>query len=550
MKRHFGIFMRLGINGPEPSLVCGNLIEIVKKGQFQAIVDWNKQYGKVFGYFEGYTPVLSVSDPEILREILVKDTQNFNCRKPFPLAPRKSLGLFLENGHQWKRSRTILSPAFSSGKLKQMFSIISNNVDILVKMLTEKSKKGNPFDIYSTFQGLTLDVIGRCAFGLHTEAQTDPNDPFLNNIRKLFNNMATTFILPLVMFLPVLSHFIFVVKNIVFIFGMNPVVYLREKMREVTKIRKEMGPNTKIVDLVQLMLFPEVHKSQGQGDIIKNRMTDREIVAQSLTFLLAGYETTSTVLAFLTHVLANNPDVQKRLSEEIERIVGNKKVSYETVQDLPYFDMVFDEVCRLYPTAALIVTRTAAEERTYKGVTIPAGMAVLADVWSLHHNAEYWSEPETFNPERFSLENRQKIIPYSFLPFGAGPRNCIGKRFAIIEAKVAVVKILQNFHIKPCLEDKKPLNLVARGALVPKEEVKVVLVKKDKTRDAIIWWTTLQVMIDLSIIVKCEVSAAPLLAFTTCKCAFQPVPLATALATVALPFTVTPEYVHQTFWGW
>ena len=93
---------------------------VILQGQFQATVDWSKDYGRVFGYYEGYTPVLSVSDPDILREILVKDSNNFNHRKPFPLAPRKSLGLFLENGEQWHRSRTLLTPAFSAGKLKQV----------------------------------------------------------------------------------------------------------------------------------------------------------------------------------------------------------------------------------------------------------------------------------------------------------------------------------------------------------------------------------------------------------------------------------------------
>lgn len=120
LKRHFSVFKRLGIPGPEPSIISGNLIEIMKKGQFQANVDWSKKYGRVFGYFEGYTPVMSVSDPDLLKHILVKDFKNFQCRKQFPLAPRKSLGLFLENGLQWKRSRNLLTPAFSSGKMKQV----------------------------------------------------------------------------------------------------------------------------------------------------------------------------------------------------------------------------------------------------------------------------------------------------------------------------------------------------------------------------------------------------------------------------------------------
>jgi cytochrome P450 len=117
--------------------------------------------------------------------------------QPFPMAPRKSLGLFLENGHQWRNSRTVLTPAFSAGKLKQMFHIMETSTDALINNMEKECDKGRPFDIYQQFQCLTLDVIGRCAFGLQTNAQTDPNDPFLANIRFLFNGMATSIILPL-----------------------------------------------------------------------------------------------------------------------------------------------------------------------------------------------------------------------------------------------------------------------------------------------------------------------------------------------------------------
>ncbi|XP_067672070.1 cytochrome P450 3A11-like [Haliotis asinina] len=477
MKRHFSVFKRLGIPGPEPSIISGNLMEIMKKGQFQATVDWSKKYGRIFGYFEGYTPVMSVSDPDLLKQILVKDFKNFQCRKQFPLAPRKSLGLFLENGQQWKRSRNLLTPAFSSGKMKQMFPIITDTADILIDNLEKKAASGESFDIYSTFQCLTLDVIGRCAFGLRTDAQTDPNDPFLNNIRTLFNTLSKTLILPLVMFLPFLSYVVFFLKNLVVIFGMNPVVWLRNQMKEVITIRKEMGENSNIVDLVQMMLFPD--KARGnENDPLKKPMTDREVVAQSMTFLLAGYETTSTVLAFFSHILAVHPDVHKKLTSEIEKKVGQSDITYNSVQNLNYFDMVFDEVCRFYPTASLIVTRRAAKTKTYNGVTIPADMNVHANVWALHHDEEFWESPETFDPERFSNEKKSATAGYTFLPFGAGPRACIGMRFAILEAKITLAKILQKFTIQKAEDTKLNLQLEARGAIVPKEEVKVKLMRK------------------------------------------------------------------------
>lgn len=467
LRWHFSVFKRLNIPGPKPSYISGNLICIMKKGHLQSMIKWGNKYGRVFGYFEGWTPVLSVSDPDILRKILVKDFNNFRSRKPFPLAPKKSLGLFLENGDQWKKSRTYLTPAFSSGKLRHMFGTINNSADHLLSNTEKRCKDGETYDVYSMYQSFTLDVIGRCAFGLQTNAQTHDDDDFLKNIRYLFDGLSKTYIQPLVMLLPFLSYLVFAVKNIVFLFGMNPVVWLKNQMKAVVDIRKEMGYENTNTDLVQLMLFPN---ADGKGRRQFQPMSEREIVAQSMTFLLAGYETTSAVLSFLTHVLATNDQVQSKLCEEIDEVLKGKEVTYERVNKMPYFDMVLDEVCRLYPTASLIVTRKANETRKYKGYIFPAGMAVQANVWSLHRDEKYWKNPDKFIPERFSPDNKDRITPYSFLPFGAGPRMCIGQRFAILEIKIAICRILQNFTFSKS-DETKDLTLIARGAVVPRDGV-------------------------------------------------------------------------------
>ncbi|CAL1528688.1 unnamed protein product [Lymnaea stagnalis] len=476
---HFSQFKRLGIQGPRPSLFFGNLMEIRSKGQFQALKDWTKLYGDVFGYFEGYTPVMAVSDPDILRNVLLKDASNFMKRKPFPLAPRKSLGLFLEDGQQWKRSRALLTPAFSTGKLKKMTPIMSEAADILVERLVDRAKEQKSMDIYSVFQSLTLDVIGRCAFGLKTKAQVDEKDVFLVKIRSLFHTMSTTVIEPIVMAVPCLSYFIFALKNMVFLFGMNPVVWLRNSMRDVIRVRKSLGPNANIIDLVQLMLFPEKHQHDACTDPHVG-LTEREIVAQSMTFLLAGYETTSAVLAYFCHEMAKNPDIQERLYREIRDHI-EKDVNYESIQDLHFFDAVFDEVCRMYPTASFIVTRQAAEERQYGHVTIPAGMNILANVWALHRDERYWTDPETFNPDRFMDEPHCKKSTFTYIPFGAGPRHCIGMRFATIEAKITIVKVIQNFLIEKAADTRDDLELFSRGAIVPKDKVNVKVTRRVTT---------------------------------------------------------------------
>ncbi|KAL5018223.1 hypothetical protein ScPMuIL_003945 [Solemya velum] len=464
-------FQAFGYPWTGAELILWQFVRNSSKGTASGHDRVGRKTWKGFGYFEGFTPVMALSDPDILRNVLVKDFDNFKSRKPFPLAPRRALGLFLENGHQWKRSRTLLTPAFSTGKLKQMFNIMNSSVDFLVANLEKQCESGKPFDVYSKFQSLTLDVIGRCAFGLQTNAQTDPNDPFMTNIGILFNTLSKTIILPLCMLFPFLQYFIFFLKNLVIIFGSNPVVWLRDQMREIIKIRTDMGPNSNIVDLVQLMLF-----STPRGD--EKPLTGREIVAQSMTFLLAGYETSSAVLGYLGHLLAGNSHVQNRLIQEIDKRLGDGEIDYRMVQNMPYFEMVFNEVCRLYPTASLIVTRRASKTKHYNGVTIPAGMAVQANVWALHHDKDFWENPDTFDPERFSTDNKVNRKPYSFLPFGAGPRSCIGMRFAMVETKVAIARVLQKFKFKPVKTGENSLSLECRGAIVPKNGVQVILVNR------------------------------------------------------------------------
>uniref|UniRef100_A0A2C9JFY0 Cytochrome P450 n=1 Tax=Biomphalaria glabrata TaxID=6526 RepID=A0A2C9JFY0_BIOGL len=397
-----------------------------------------------------------------------------NLVQPFPLAPRKSLGLFLENGHQWKRSRSLLTPAFSTGKLKQMAPIMLEAADILVERLTEKCKENQILDIYSSFQSLTLDVIGRCAFGLKTKAQVDENDVFLLKIRNLFKTMSTTIIEPIVMTVPFVSHFIFALKNLVFLFGMNSVMWLKYSMRDVIRARRELGPNSCVIDLVQLMLFPD---KTSPNDDACSPLTEQEIVAQSMTFLLAGYETTSAVLAYLCHEMAKHPKMQARLHQEIMENC-QQDINYESIQDLHYFDAVFDEVCRLYPTASFIVTRQAAADRQYGDLKIPSGMNILANVWALHRDPKYWTEPDTFNPDRFLEEPHSKKSTFTFLPFGAGPRHCIGMRFATIEAKMTIAKVIKSFQIELADDAQGNLELFSRGAIVPKDHVTLRIIRR------------------------------------------------------------------------
>ncbi|XP_048465780.1 cytochrome P450 3A19 isoform X2 [Rhincodon typus] len=200
-------------------------------------------------------------------------------------------------------------------------------------------------------------------------------------------------------------------------------------------------------------------------------LTDSEILAQALTFILAGYETTSNTLSYTAHNLATHPDVQKKLQQEIDEAFPNKAPpTYDGVMQLEYMEMVISETLRLFPPAPRI-DRVCKKDVQLNGVTIPKGTIVMVPAYVLHRDAEYWPEPEEFRPERFSKENRESWVPNTFLPFGMGPRNCIGMRFAQLTMKLALASFLQHLSIVPCKETPIPLEMDVKGPMHPKKPV-------------------------------------------------------------------------------
>ena len=202
------------------------------------------------------------------------------------------------------------------------------------------------------------------------------------------------------------------------------------------------------------------------------RLADDEIIAQSVIFLLAGFETSTNTLAFTLFLLATNPDIQEKLRTEIKEAMasGARKPLYDVVQNIEYLDCVIKESQRVFPTAAQ-VNRECSEDYDLNGINIPAGTEVWIPIYSLHRDADVWTDPEKFDPERFRGPSKDARHAFHFLPFGAGPRNCIGMRFALMEIKIALVKILMKYKFVLSPETKVPLEIHAGLTLSAKEGV-------------------------------------------------------------------------------
>ncbi|CAG2121494.1 unnamed protein product, partial [Medioppia subpectinata] len=224
-----------------------------------------------------------------------------------------------------------------------------------------------------------------------------------------------------------------------------------------------------------------VERKTLSGNILNKQLTETEIMAQGWIIFVAGYETTATTLTFCSYELALNPEVQERLHQEVMASVdANGEISYEELSKLPYLDAVLSETLRLYPPVLRLERKAVSDnyELGDTGVRLYAGQPVEIPVYAIHHSEEYYENPDTFNPDRFLPQNRHKITPYTYLPFGAGPRNCIGMRFALMEAKLGLLQIVQRFRFFRSPQTAVPLEFKTITRLIAAKTVIVGIEKR------------------------------------------------------------------------
>uniref|UniRef100_A0A8C4LGQ2 Cytochrome P450 3A n=1 Tax=Equus asinus asinus TaxID=83772 RepID=A0A8C4LGQ2_EQUAS len=469
-----GLFKKLGIPGPTPLPFFGNVLSY-RKGIWNFDRKCFKKYGKMWGVYDGRRPVLAITDPDMIKSVLVKECYSvFTNRRPFrPVGFMKS-AISLSEDEEWKRIRTLLSPTFTSGKLKEMFPIIGQYGDVLVRNLRKEAEKGKPVTLKDIFGAYSMGVITSTSFGVNIDSLNNPQDPFVENSKKLLRfDFLNPLILLMVLF-PFLQP-IFEVLNIS-LFPKSVIDFFTKSVKRMKESRLKDKDKHR-VDFLQLMI-----NSQNSKELDTHKgLSDLELVAQSIVFIFAGYETTSTSLSFLLYLLATHPDVQQKLQEEIDATFPNKAPpTYDALLQMDYLDMVLNESLRLFPVAVRL-ERLCKKDVEIDGVFIPKGTVVMVPTFSLHRASEFWPEPEEFRPERFSKKNKDNINPCIYMPFGNGPRNCIGMRFAMVNMKLALVRVLQNFSFKPCKETQIPLKLGNQGLLQPQKPIVLKVESRDGT---------------------------------------------------------------------
>ncbi|KAM9314863.1 cytochrome P450 3A30-like [Pholidichthys leucotaenia] len=465
----FGVFEKMGVPGPKPILYWGTI------GRHNPVyylgdAECAQKYGRIWGMYEFRKPILAVMDPDMLKIILVKECFTyFTNRRNFRLNGDIYDAVNIAEDDQWRRLRHILSPSFTSGRLKEMFSIMKHHSRKLTERLQPKAKNNEVVTVKDFFGTYNMDVMARCVCSVDLDTIKNPSSPFLTHASKLFRFPALLFIFQACFpfSLPLLEHLGFS------LFPKSTTDFFKVFVEKIRAGRHGSSLQN-YDDILQLLINTQTENGPNKGKQ-HNSLTDHEIISQVTMLLVAAYETSSTTLSFLAYNLARHREVMERLQMEIDSTFPNESpVQYEALMQMEYLDCVVNESLRLYPPGVRL-ERVAKETVKINEITIPKNTAIIVPVYALHRDPELWPEPEEFRPERFSKENKQRISPYTYLPFGSGPRNCIGMRFALLVVKLALVEVLQRYSFLVCPETEYPLQMDYSGLLGPIRPIKLKL---------------------------------------------------------------------------
>ncbi|KYN29650.1 Cytochrome P450 9e2 [Trachymyrmex cornetzi] len=443
--RNFNLFKRHGIPHIPPVPIFGSAISVIFRRisfvDFIQKVYYFNPNSKYVGFYFMTNPVLVIRDLELIKNILVKNFEAFPDRQGFSNTNDFLFknNLFSLHGEKWRNVRNLLSPSFTSSKMKMMFTLMSECAVDFVKFISTSPANEESINTKDVFSKYTNDVIATCAFGIKVNSMKDPTNKFYvygkeaSNFRGVIRGIKFLFLGTFPRFSRILNIKI-----------MNDYVSNFFKDIIKTTIATRDAEHITRPDMLQLMM--DIRGKEGHRELDIDDMT-----AQAFIFFLGGFETSSTEMCFAAHEIAANPDIQTKLQQEIDNVLekSNGEVSYEIINRLEYLDAVINETLRLYPPIGFLERMC---KKTYelpsalpdkKPFIIKKDMLVWIPTFPIQRDEKYYDNPEKFDPERF-LDNKMHNSS-CYMPFGLGPRMCIANRFAMLEVKILLFHLLARY---------------------------------------------------------------------------------------------------------
>lgn len=429
---------------------------MLRKSPFQFLSDTAQQHGDFARLSIGPKSVYLVSDPNIFQHVLrdnVKQYQKsrflYNAAKPMV-----GEGLLTSEGEMWLRQRRMMQPYFHRQRIAAFSSMM---VEVVADTMAGWEREGRrEIDIGDVMAQIAVEIISRTLFGTST---LTPDD-----IASLGRDMVSA-----ANYVALRGYMPFVPRSIPMP-GHKRFHSAIARLTQAVNTIIEAGQASSGDDSLIMMLLEAVDEETNQ------RMTRSQLFDEVMTIFSAGFETTATALTWLWVLLAKSPEVEEKLRDEVDSVLQGRTPTLEDIPKLTYIRQVLQEALRFYPPIPML-PRTATEDDVVEGYHVPKGTIFLMFYYGVHHNVNYWQAPETFDPERFSPANKDSRHRFAYVPFSAGPRQCIGSDFAMMEGTLVLAMIIQRYHVELVPDQSLVPNLSA--TLKPNRDIKAVLHKRD-----------------------------------------------------------------------
>jgi cytochrome P450 len=382
-------------------------------------------YGDVSHVHMAGEHLFLLNHPNLIRDVLVTNQRNFLKGRGLERARRfLGQGLLTSEGAEHLRQRRLMQPTFHRDRISSYASVMTDYADRVQRGWHDRST----IDAAQEMNRLTLLIVGKTLFDADVESHA-------KNVGTALTAVMGSFWLTMLPFFDVMEHL--------------PLPAFRRSRKARAELdaiiygmieERRKSPSDR-GDLLSMLLMAQDEEAGGAG------MTDQQVRDEAMTIFLAGHETTANALAWTWYLLSGAPDVEARLHEEVDRVLGGRLPTLADIPNLPYVEQVVTESMRLYPPA-WIIGRRAIEEFTVREYTVPARSVVVMSPYVLQRDERFFTEPERFHPERWTPAFKASLLPFAYFPFGGGARRCIGESFAWMELILVMSTLAQRWRMR------------------------------------------------------------------------------------------------------
>ncbi|XP_014700722.1 cytochrome P450 4X1-like [Equus asinus] len=447
--------------------------KLLQDGKMEKLEELVEKYPCAFPCWVGpFQAFFYIYDPDYAKTFLSRTDpkSKYPCKVWLPCLGK---GLVSLDGPKWFQHRCLLTPGYSVNILKSYVEVMAHSVNMMLgKWEKICGTQDTIVEVFEHINLMALDILMKCAFNRETNCQ-------INSHCDLY--VKSTFEASKIIFYRLYSF----LRHHNILFNFSPEGHCLQETSQMLHqhTEKAIQDRKKALEEEKRQDNTQKRKHQDFLDVVlsvqaenRDSFSDTDLRSEVNTFLLAGQDTMPGGISWLLYHLALNPEHQERCREEIRSILGDgSSITWDQLDEMSYTTMCIKESLRLAPPVPSI-SRELSKPITFPdGLSLPAGITVVLSIWGLHHNPAIWEKPKVFDPLRFSQENSDQRHSHSFLPFSAGPRNCVGQHFAMAELKVAIALILLRFKVTP--DPTRPLVFLSQVILKPKNGVHLHLKK-------------------------------------------------------------------------